>query len=295
MIFKNITKGIQFEKEAELFLDNIRVDIGEENRENNKPGDMFNIFNNNGTLVGRFKYDFLYAENNISRFVRTFANMDVDSLNFQNEIDTIIYNNLKAVEKMVRVSINPDDLNNLKNNKYSLCFAKKVGDEDYNVVWRADKAFLQNNKISWTPQYKIFGSNTFENAVKVEVSTDLLNIGIGEQTTLTANGLFTTASTSPDKTSITLNNEFGSIHPGLYQISTGGDNKPIASPIYVAKESIVLGKTSLKPVDKVLVWFEQHIETSTMFSDSRSKSIELDLTESSEMTVKYENQEWKKV
>jgi hypothetical protein len=292
MIFRNITRGGEFQLDAELTLDNIRVDIGADNRANHQIGDLFNIFKDDGTRIGRFKYNFLYAENNISRFVRTFENKSIEILGSQNEIDKIIYKNLKAIEKTVYVSIASGDLNDLKEANYSLCFAKKVGNEAYNVVWHADKAFLQNNEISWTPQYKLFGSNIFEDAVKVKVSTDLLNIGIGEKTTLTKNGLFTPISTAQDKTSITLINEFGKIHPGLYQVSMTSNNAPSASPIYVSKEAIVLGTTTLKPVDKVLVWFEQHIETSTMFSDSRSKAIEVDLTEINEISVRYENQEW---
>lgn len=52
----------------------------------------------------------------------------------------------------------------------------------------------------------------------------------------------------------------------------------VSTPIYVAQDQVVLGDVTLTPVEKILVWFEKDIETSTMFSDSKSGSIEIDLT-----------------
>jgi hypothetical protein len=70
-----------------------------------------------------------------------------------------------------------------------LCFAKKVGDNAYNVVWQAYGKYLSSNSFSWTPQYQLFGSNTFESNLTVITSTNIVNIGLGETSTLNSAGL----------------------------------------------------------------------------------------------------------
>lgn len=49
---------------------------------------------------------------------------------------------LAASKKTVDIQIDPDDLNTLKGSDYKLCFAKKVGNNNYNVVWQSFTAYL---------------------------------------------------------------------------------------------------------------------------------------------------------
>ena len=81
-------------------------------------------------------------------------------------------------------------------------------------------------------------------------------------------GLLDAASTGGPSTSINLLNNYGPIHPGINQLSQSSMGVSMSTPIYVAQEEVVLGDVYLTPVEKVLMWFEQNIETSTMFSDS---------------------------
>ncbi|MDD4915469.1 MAG: hypothetical protein PHW13_10610 [Methylococcales bacterium] len=199
---------------------------------------------------------------------------------------------LAATQKKVTIQISSADLTQLKNSKYRLCFAKKVGDDAYNVVWQSYTNYLSNNNFSWTPQYQLFGSNSFQANVQVDVSTNLVNIGLGETSILDASGLLGPASTGGPSTAITMLNQYGPIHPGVNQISTGIDGKTVTTPIYVAENQIVTGTTNLTPVEKVLVWFEQNIVTSTMFSDSRSNYVEIDLTSVDSATRLYQNGIW---
>ncbi|MFT4984298.1 MAG: hypothetical protein ACI9Q9_001362 [Flavobacterium sp.] len=39
-----------------------------------------------------------------------------------------------------------------------------------------------------------------------------------------------------------------------------------STPMYVSECEMVKACVSLTPLDKVLVWFEKHVETSSMFS-----------------------------
>jgi len=208
-------------------------------------------------------------------------------------ISTVEFNAvLAASSKVVNVKVASEDLAELKSANYKMCFAKKVGDNEYNVVWQSYHDYLTNGSFSWTPQFQMFGSNSFVSNVQVQMSTDPQVIGLGETCILDANGILQPATTGGPDTALTMNNEYGSIHPGVNQISVGVTGKQESTPIYVSEQPIVKGDTTLTPVEKVLVWFEQNIETSTMFSDSRSKAIEVDLTTTNERTIQYKNQEW---
>lgn len=195
--------------------------------------------------------------------------------------------------KTVNIQIAPGDLETLKAGHFKLCFAKKVAEGTYNVVWQSYDKYLQNDTFSWTPEYQLFGTNTFEANVTVTVATNSVTIELGEQCVLDAAGELGDPSTNAaNPNSITLVNNFGTIHPGLNQLSTGIDGELVSTPIYVAPAPAILGTAVLTPVDKVLVWFEQNIETSTMFSDDRSNPVEIDLTFSSAQTRLYSNQTW---
>lgn len=198
----------------------------------------------------------------------------------------------QASEKTVNIVINQDDLAALKDSKYMLCFAKRVAQGDYNVVWQSYSLYLFNNTFSWTPQYQLFGSNVFKENVHVKVSTNPVSIGLGQQSILSKSGVLGNPKTGGPETAITMLNEYGSIHPGVNQLSTGLDGSQVSTPIYVAPKPIVLGTNSLTPIELVQVWFEQEIETGTMFSTARSNSTEIDLTHDNSQTRLYKGQKW---
>jgi hypothetical protein len=199
---------------------------------------------------------------------------------------------LDASVKKVTIKIDLEDLKILKTGHYNLCFAKKVGDEDYNVVWQSYSLYLFTNEFSWTPQYQLFGTNIFQDNITVRVSTNVQPIGLGEICVLDGDGILGGSSSGGPSISLSMNNQYGSIRPGVNQLSTGIDGSQVSTPIYVAPQPIVKGTTSLTPVEKVMVWFEQKIETSTMFSNSRALSVEIDLTFANEATRLYKDQQW---
>jgi hypothetical protein len=202
---------------------------------------------------------------------------------------------LGAVRKSVKIEIADNDLETLKINSYKLCFAKKVGNNDYNVVWQSSNLYLANNTFSWTPQYQLFGSNIFSGNVSVNVSTNLVTIELGETSVLNKSGILLAPKTAGATTCFTMDNQFGSIHPGVSQLCAGLDGTMTSSPIYVATNAVVSGPVELTPVEKVLVWFEQDIETSTMFSTARSRSVEMDLTEANTARYRYAKETWNKM
>ncbi|AGP40481.1 hypothetical protein SCE1572_41855 [Sorangium cellulosum So0157-2] len=189
------------------------------------------------------------------------------------------------------INIASGDLGILKAGKYVLCFAKKVG-STYNVVWSSATDFLESNTFSWTPQYALFGTNTFRGGVTVKADTNVVPIGLGSQSTLDNNGHLGDPSSSADPTSITLINNYGSIHPGVSSVCTDINGNTSTNPIYVAENPIVKGSDALTPVESVMVWFDQNIQTSTMFSDSRSNPVEIDLTQANTATRLYSDEIW---
>lgn len=199
---------------------------------------------------------------------------------------------LAASQKSVVIQIDTTDLDELKKAGYMLCFAKKVGDADFNVVWQSYTKYLVRNTFRWTPQYQLFGTNVFEDAVQVEASTNLVTIGLGEESVLSESGVLGAAKTGGPAGSINMKNDYGSIHPGVNQLATGIDGSVTSTPIYVAPKAMVSGEATLTPVERILVWFEQNIQTSTMFSDARSRSVEIDLTGVESATRLYKGQKW---
>lgn len=202
---------------------------------------------------------------------------------------------VQATQKTVIIKIDPNDMATLKESKYNLCFAKGVIDKNgsvtTNVVWEAYPPikYLAENTFQWTPVYQLFGSNSFSDGSLVEVNTNIVNINLGEQSILDQNGTLGSPSTGGISTSITLVNNFGPIHPAINQLA---NNQQQPTSIYVAEAPIVKGEDTLTPVDQVLVWFQQDIETSTMFSTARSISTMIDLTHSNRETRLYKNGEW---
>lgn len=199
---------------------------------------------------------------------------------------------LTGATKTVTVEVDSNILKTLKDSGYSLCFAKKVGDT-YNVVWSSSTGFLSNNDFSWQPQYQLFGTNTFQAAVVVKATTNTQNIQLGQISVLDKEGVLEAPKSGGPSTSISMNNQYGSIHPGVNQLATDLNGNLVSSAIYVAENAVVTGTINLTPKESVLVWFEQDIETGTMFSDARSNSCEIDMTNTNSQTVLYnDSQEW---
>ena len=193
-------------------------------------------------------------------------------------------------KKHVTIEITASELEQLKSSNYRLCFAKKVG-EHFNVVWTSHTDFLANNHFHWTPHYQVFGSNIFKDGVTVQTSTNKHNITLGQEAKLNESGVIEKPHSGPNPDAITLNNDYGPIHPGVSQRLHGPDGVHM-NPIYVAEHQVQKGTTKLTPKEEILVWFEQDVETSTMISHSVSRKTKIDMTQQTHATRKYKNGKW---
>lgn len=219
-----------------------------------------------------------------------------DAIRAQQEVYDALSRNLKAILnatlKKVTVQIDPEDLTALKENGFRLCFAKKVGDNDYNVVWQSYKDFNMNNEFSWQPMYQMFITNTFKSGVTVKVRSNTVSIGLGECTTVNDVGLLSKPISGGDKSALNLENDYQKTHVGVSQQAIDLNGNLVSNPIYVSEEEFMKGSAEFKPVEKVMIWFEKNVETSTMFADMRSNSYEVDLTLEDEIVVQYKDEEW---
>lgn len=197
-----------------------------------------------------------------------------------------------AAEKRVTINIALDDQQFLKDNGYSLCIAKRTKEHSYNVIWSSYDKYVARNMFSWVPLYELFGSNTFQDGIRVETLTNMVQIGLGETSLLNEAGILKPPTTGGPEESITMNNEYGAIHPGLNQVITTPKGTQASIPFYLAENQIAAGSVTMTPVEKVQVWFEQKVQTGTMFSTARSNAVEIDLTFSNDETRTYKDGRW---
>lgn len=193
--------------------------------------------------------------------------------------------------KTVTIQVAPQDLAMLRQSGYRLCVAMQV-DGDYDVVWKSASQYLASNQFQWVPWFQIFATNRFFDGASVQSLTNVVEIGLGEQSTLDQNGLLSPAMTMGPWQSVNLLNEYGPINPALNRLCTWIDGTKVATPIYVRQQQANVGTTEMTPVDKVLVWFEQNIQAGTMFSTARSQAVEIDLTVANAATRLYQEGAW---
>lgn len=199
--------------------------------------------------------------------------------------------------KTIKVEIAMQDLEVLKQSGYNLCFAKSVNNE-FNVVWKAYSKYSTMNQFSYESQYELFGTNAFVDGMEITPSTNTQSCDLGNSCTLNQSGILEPQVPGGAANNLTFVNDYGSIHPGINQLCTGIDGSKTISPIYVSKKSIVQGQTFLAPLDIVLVWFQQDIESNTMDSslnefETNSRFITLYLTQTNEVKCLYEDGEWR--
>lgn len=211
------------------------------------------------------------------------------------------------MSKTLTIIIGNADLGVLRTSDYLLCIAKGMDGQQYDIVWQAFAEYLANNTFSWTPDYNLFIATSFKDGATLKPSSESDAIKIGQQTTLSNLGIFSPPITGNYPNALIMVNQYGNIYPGVIQSSTGIDGKTNRTPAYISQTPNVKGVIQFQPVEKLLVWFEQSVETSNMFSvppitdpssalisSAQSFAIEVDMTKTDTATIMYENSEWSK-
>lgn len=208
---------------------------------------------------------------------------------------TISEQELKTmIKKSVCVQIHKAMVRELKDSEYKMCLAKKVENEDYNVIWYATAEFMENNIFSWFSIYQLFATKSVQESVQVKVACNPVKLNWGEKVILDKYGILSEPATGGDSTALNLDNQMGMIHPGINQINSGINGEMISTPIYVSKNAVRMGVCSLKPKEQVSIWFQKNAEDGMMFHSERDGTMEVDLTKKDSETILYdENGEWK--
>lgn len=199
---------------------------------------------------------------------------------------------MDAAQKKVSIHLDDEVIRSLKENAYKLCFAKKVGDEDYNVIWQSFLGYENYNNFSWLPSYQIFTANELRENVEVEVRSKMVPIGLGETVVRDKYGVLSDAVSGGESTALNLINNGEPTCVGISQLCTDIDGRQISAPIYVSERKIIAGEAGFKPMEKLLVWFEQNVETGMMFSHVRSRAIEFDMASRNSMSVTFNGNDW---
>ncbi|MEH2482876.1 hypothetical protein V1282_006233 [Nitrobacteraceae bacterium AZCC 2146] len=194
--------------------------------------------------------------------------------------------------KSVIIQIANADLELLRRNRYSLCFAKQMSDT-FGVVWQCYPIYLSANEFSWTSSYQLFGAKTFSPGRSVAVDTNLVDIALGQQSTLDATGHLEPAVQGGPPDSITMVNNRGPIYPGLSGLSAGLDGVQRMTPIFMVPIAIATGGVGvLTPTENLLVWFQQNIDAGTIFSQPAPGAVKIDLAGVDTATRRYQNGSW---
>ncbi|KAF9456673.1 hypothetical protein BDZ94DRAFT_1275126 [Collybia nuda] len=181
---------------------------------------------------------------------------------------------------LLNIVIDDAELKALKSSGYSLCVAKNVNGQ-FNVVWKGIQ-FLAFNTIEWTEQYQVFGEIGFTSGHPVKSGTNASSIQYGQTCTLSDLGIMGPAQGPRGGSSFKVQNDFGSINLAVNGMI---DGKWL--PVYVDPTPTITGAATFKPIVSILVWFDRTLQTSTMFTEAVSTSIEVDYTGTTSQTLSY--------
>lgn len=216
--------------------------------------------------------------------------------------------------KELNIRVSENDLKILRENDYVLCVAKRVEDSYYNVIWQAEKNFTQNNRIIWDDKvsnYSLFastscheGQTVFENILPIQIS-------LGERAVLEKAGYFSGKEPGKEADEIEMRNLYEPVYPGLCQQCIDFNGETSIQPFFLSPVLCIPGEFRVKPVDKLLVWFEQDVRQGMIIRPEREKidnamlksasgykaeiDMEADESGNKKVTLLYQDYMWKVV
>lgn len=202
-----------------------------------------------------------------------------------------------AAQKKLKITFADEQMELLKRNEYKLCFARKIENFAYNIVWKASSDFMVNTVFRWIDEYYLFASDAFAKSVNVnDISTsNLVNIHTGEQSTLNSSGILSQPSSSDITSGFTINNASLPIHAGISQVCFDKNQNLICSPVFLSETEILPQmRRTFVPDGNLLVWLDADLETGIIFQNMPSQSIEIDFSKVDEAVINYTGV-WEKI
>lgn len=199
--------------------------------------------------------------------------------------------------KSITIVLDNNSLRELRGRGFNLCFAKRLKDQEFNVIWRALNRYDSNNVFCWTPEYQVFGSNRYFVGDEIRTTVKPVDIDMGQKVILDENGQFSAPiNSSGNWEALSVENNYGNIHIGVNQVSEINGNRSMDA-IYLTPEACVKGNINLTPVDEVMIWFGMEYESmqGNIFSSDAMNSIVVDLNGRSSQTVEYARGRWNRL
>ncbi len=195
--------------------------------------------------------------------------------------------------KTLNIEITQEDMEFLMSRSLNLNIAIKVNGA-FNVIWRSVSNYSTFNQFQWSQVFHIFGTGDTEEALMVDIETNVVNIALGQDVVLDPGDLLDQPVAGSTPTGITfINNSESAIFPVLAQLLTFIGSTQAITPVYVLENPLLSGQSHLiTPTQEVLVWFGEEVETGTIFTEPVEFFVNVDLTNDSSATRLFSNREW---
>jgi len=183
----------------------------------------------------------------------------------------------------IHITIEPKILHTLTQGGYSLCVAKILADSSgdvFNVIMASIPQIEPNMIVKWTDVYQIHAaSQPFQPGGSVVVTGGLAPMPISFGHSYVVKGWDDPGKIINDPNAPT--NGFGFVNDMVCSVvvSTQDPHTKQFIPIYISPESLIAGRELLTPIDKVVLWFEQNMQSATMVSNDKGNSLLVDCTD----------------
>ncbi|KAG7094768.1 hypothetical protein E1B28_005584 [Marasmius oreades] len=181
------------------------------------------------------------------------------------------------------IFISEDTFPALKKAGYRLCIAKEVNGK-HDVAFQTVKDIVYQNDFEFDERFLIFGTKKFEVGETAQPFTRKVLIASGREVTLDVDGAFSVVSgpVVPSKP-FTVHNQYAyPLHFGVDAVVDNGYNTA-----FVHEMAVLSGEIFMAPKKKLLIWFDQGLETGMMFTHTVSNCMRLDFTETNDITISY--------
>ena len=171
----------------------------------------------------------------------------------------------------ITIKIEKEDLRVLKDAGYQLCFAGRMKDTDFTVVWYAAEGYGSNNQIKVFDEYEIFASNGCDEKVLVDFSS--VAAEIGKECVIDKYGIISQPKTGQISEAIVLINDYGNLHPGLIRKGKGIKGEELCNALFLSRNLILPGEFEFFPTYEIKIWFAKNMQIGTILPQESKWSL----------------------
>lgn len=186
------------------------------------------------------------------------------------------------------VQIDSADVKEINAAKQVVTIVKEVGGSSGEpVAWVAFSPF-ENNDVSWEEQYGVYASTSqVENGATI-TKTSAVNPATSEVSYPFQNGTFGSPIPGGPANSYGIANQYSQQFTfGMAQSVTANGSKFDASPLN-AVPVLSNEDATFTPIEKIKVFLHAHFNNGVIITNITSKALEVDLTNSPKVTIKYD-------